>query len=53
LKAFVGDTNPESWVFKGAVFAKLRANICGDCGYTELIAQDPAALYEAYRKTKS
>ena len=53
LKAVVGYTKPRAWIFKGAVYAKLKANICGDCGYTELMAQDPAALYAAYRKTQS
>ena len=53
LKAIVGYTNPEAWVFKGAIFAKLKANICGHCGYTELVAEDPAALYEAYVKASS
>ena len=53
LKALVAYTNPEAWVFKGAVYAKLKANICGECGYTELIAEDPAALYDAYIKAKS
>jgi len=53
LKALVGYSNPEAWVFKGAVYAKLKANICGECGYTELIAEDPAALYDAYLKAKS
>ncbi len=53
LKAFVAYTNPEAWVFKGAVYAQLRANVCGQCGYTELIAENPAALYDAYLKTKS
>ena len=53
LKALVAYTNPEAWVFKGAVYAKLKANICGECGYTELIAEDPAALYDAYVKAKS
>jgi ribosomal protein S27AE len=48
LKAHVGYTNPEAWMFKGAVYAKLKANICGECGYTELIAEDPASLYDAY-----
>jgi hypothetical protein len=50
LKALVGYTNPEAWVFKGAVYAKLKANICGACGYPELMAEDPAALYDAYLK---
>jgi hypothetical protein len=53
LKALVGYTNPEAWVFKGAVHAKLKANICGECGYTELIAENPSALYDAFLKTKS
>ncbi|MCY2954564.1 MAG: hypothetical protein NTU53_21755 [Planctomycetota bacterium] len=53
LKAIVGYTNPEAWVFKGPVYAKLKANICGQCGYTELIAEDATALYDAYVKTKS
>ena len=53
LKAQVGYTNPEAWLFKGAVYARLRATICGECGYTELTATDPAALYEAYLKTQS
>ena len=52
LKALVGYTNPEAWVFKGAVYTKMKANICGECGYTELIAEDAAALYAAYRKAK-
>jgi ribosomal protein S27AE len=52
LKALVGYTNPEAWVFKGAVYAKMNANICGECGYTELIAEDAAALYDAYLKAR-
>lgn len=53
LKAVVAYTNPEAWVFKGAVYARLKANICGQCGYTELIAENPAALYAAYLQAKS
>jgi ribosomal protein S27AE len=50
LKARV-DTCPEAWVFKGSVYANLKANICGECGYTELVAENPGALYDAYLKT--
>ena len=53
LKAVVAYTNPEAWVFKGAVYAKLKANICGQCGYTELIAENAAALYDAYLKART
>jgi hypothetical protein len=51
LRAVVGYSNPEAWVFKGTVYARLQASICGECGHTELTAQDPAALYAAYLKT--
>jgi ribosomal protein L40E len=53
LKAHVGYTNPEAWLFKGPVYAELRATICGECGYTELTAENPAAVYEAYLAAKS
>ena len=53
LRALVGYTNPEAWLFKGAVYARLRATICGECGYTELTAVNPAALYEAYLRSQS
>lgn len=53
LKAIVAYTNPEAWVFKGAVYARLKANICGQCGHTELIAENAAELYESYLKAKS
>jgi hypothetical protein len=53
LKAHVGYTNPEAWLFKGAVYAKLQATICGECGHTEVTAENPAALYKAYLRTQS
>lgn len=53
LKTCVGYTNPEAWIFKGAVYAKLSATICGACGYTELTAENPGELYEAYLAAKS
>jgi hypothetical protein len=53
LKAHVGYTNPEAWIFKGAVSARLKATICGECGHTELTAEDPGALFKAYVKTRS
>ena len=28
-------------------------SICGECGYTELIADNPAALYDEYLKGES
>lgn len=52
LKAQVGFLHPEAAIFRGRTYAKLRANICGQCGYTELFADDPALLYEAYTRTQ-
>ena len=46
----VGYTNPDAWIFKGAVSAKLHATICGECGHTELTAENPAKLYDAFLK---
>lgn len=53
LKAHLGYTNPENWIFKGPIFAGLLATICGQCGHVELTAAgDPGALYESYLKVK-
>jgi hypothetical protein len=53
LIAHVGFTNPDAWLFKGPVYATLKATICGECGYTELTADHPAHLYEAYLAAQS
>lgn len=53
LKAHVADANPQAWLFRGTVFANLSATICGECGYTELRAEKPATVYEAYLAAKS
>ena len=52
LKAFL-ETKPDAWVFKGLVYAVLKARICGVCGHTELVAQHASALYEAYQSVNS
>jgi hypothetical protein len=46
----VMDEKPDAWLFKGEVRSRLQAWVCGACGFTELYAQDPAALLAAYRK---
>ena len=51
LKAHVGFLHPQAMIFRGSTFAELRANICGQCGYTELFADNPEVLYEAYART--
>ena len=47
LKA-VSYTNPQAWVFKGRVYARLFASVCGECGHTEIRTDNYAELYEAY-----
>jgi ribosomal protein L40E len=42
------EQNPSAWFFKGRVLSNLRAKICGECGFTELYAESPRAIYEAF-----
>lgn len=44
----VSYANPEALLFKGRVYAHLNATICGACGNTEITAENPEALYDAY-----
>jgi hypothetical protein len=39
---------PQALIFRKNKRAALRAQICGECGHTELTAEDPGMLYEAY-----
>jgi predicted nucleic-acid-binding Zn-ribbon protein len=44
---------PESlWDYGDHAVSVLRAWICGNCGYTELYANNYAALYEVYVKAR-
>jgi hypothetical protein len=52
LKAYVY-SNPEAWVFKGAVYGRLQARVCGECGFTELFTTNARELYEAYRSGRT
>ena len=40
----VVEERPTAWHFKGAAQSKLEAAVCGNCGYTELYAIEPAAF---------
>lgn len=42
------EKKPEAWVFKQLVQSGLYASICGSCGFTELYATNPRAIYDAY-----
>lgn len=43
------DENPDALLFKGRISSSLFAKICGNCGFTEVYAQDHQALYTAYK----
>ena len=43
--------NPEAWIFKGTVLSRLRAVICGACGFTELYVEEPDKLHEAFQQS--
>ena len=42
--------NPEAWVDKGVHESILTSNMCGQCGFVELYAKNPAELLKAYRQ---
>ena len=42
------ERNPTALFFTGEERVETSARICGECGFTELFADEPAALYEAY-----
>ncbi len=42
--------NPGAFLFKGTKSSKLRAYVCGSCGYSELYVDDPRLLWEVYEK---
>lgn len=43
------DRNPSAIFRKGRSVSRLTARVCAGCGYVELYADNPEALYEAYR----
>ncbi|MEO0556838.1 MAG: hypothetical protein AAF170_01510 [Bacteroidota bacterium] len=40
---------PEASMFKGRVYSTVRFQVCGVCGNVEMYAEDPEALWDAYR----
>ena len=41
-------SDPTAIIFKGTKSGYLKARICGDCGFTELYADNAKELYEAH-----
>ncbi len=44
--------HPEAHLFKATHIGKLRAWICGNCGFTELYVENHAELYDAYEASR-
>jgi ribosomal protein L37E len=44
--------DPMALFFKEGVVSKMSAWVCGDCGYTELYASEPDALWQAYQQVR-
>lgn len=44
--------HPNALLLRGGTRSKLRAWVCGSCGYTELYADDPQSLWEIYRRSQ-
>ena len=42
--------NPEALIFRGAHKGALFAQICGECGYTEMFLENPQDFHAAYLK---
>lgn len=45
------EKRPDALIFKQLVPTELYASICAACGFTELYASNPRAIYDAYRAT--
>jgi predicted nucleic-acid-binding Zn-ribbon protein len=45
--------HPAARLFKGEVTCSLWARVCGNCGYTELYAENPTALVKAAAAAQS
>jgi hypothetical protein len=43
---------PDAWFFRDTATGRLRARICGECGYVELHASNFRMLYEKYLKAR-
>lgn len=46
------DEKPAALIFKQRIRSSVSSVVCGDCGYIEFYADDPDALYAAYRNRR-
>ncbi len=50
LRILIEETPIALW-FKDSVMHPLKASACGNCGYTELYVESPAALWQSFTKS--
>lgn len=50
--AVMVERNPGAFIYKDRVMSPLVAHVCGDCGYTALIATQADELYQAYQSAQ-
>ena len=43
--------DPDALIFSGPHEGSLYAQVCGECGYTEMYLEDPQDFYAAYSET--
>jgi predicted nucleic-acid-binding Zn-ribbon protein len=46
------DADPDALLLKDPSHSIVEACVCGNCGYAELYASDPAALLAAWRRSQ-
>ena len=44
--------DPDAFIFKGKRPGTLRAQVCGQCGFTELFVKNPRELWSVYRQSR-
>lgn len=44
---------PDAKIFKERAESKLRADVCGECGFVQLFALQPEKLWDAYRRSQA
>ena len=47
------DEKPDALFFKQRIHSEVKANVCADCGYIHLYAEDPKTLWSAYQNRQN
>jgi hypothetical protein len=44
--------DPQALIFQDRLYGRLRARVCGSCGFTELRVKNPEELYLKYLEAR-